>query len=145
MCPEESDYNPFQPPEVNFEVMPDQPRVSRWFNLALSVFLLTMIVGGIIGALEIRSITISGAILSCVGVWIAVLGKKAGLTLGLWLGVSGPVFSALCFALIYFNDWSPDDARQIVPSLILIYVCIAGFCLMMVFIDVLDKQPKLTD
>lgn len=142
MLSEESEYNPFQSPEVNFEVAAERPRFGRGMNVALFVYLLTMIAGGIFSAIEIRSISLSGIILSIVGVWIAILGWKANFMSAKLLGVSGPIFSSCCFALIFFNDWSPGDASETIPVLIFVYVCLAIFWLMMVFIDTLDKSTS---
>lgn len=140
MRTEQEDYNPFQPPQRQLEVIPESRPVSRWMNLLLFLLLLTIIVGTFASFLKIESIMVSGAVASLFGLSIAVLGKRSGMLSTMCLGLSAPVFSLFCFGLIFFNGWSPADARSVVPPIILVYGGVTLCWLMFVFLDTLSAR-----
>ena len=147
MQTEQQDNNPFRPPQTQFEVISEPQQVSRWLNLLLFLLLLTTIVGTIASFLKIESIMVSGVVASLFGVLTAVFGKRSKMSSIMWLGLSAPLFSMACFALIFFNDWSPADARSVIPGVILVYCGVTLCWLMFAFLDALgaEQMPQNND
>jgi hypothetical protein len=68
---------------------------------------------GIVAAqFKIDSIIASGAILSGIGLWIAVLSHRRKRAVCLYYAIATPTVSLFCFAVIFTLQWSPQQAQR---------------------------------
>jgi hypothetical protein len=67
---------------------------------------------------EIETIVASGPLLSVLGLAIAGVSASGGLWRGMCYGVSVPVISTVCFALIHFLSWGPQEATAPVQAIL---------------------------
>lgn len=93
----------------------------RWYRRVAIVQCLTILVGVVIAFIEIRTIAVSGSVLTCTGLICTILCVKAERRLGILFGLSGPAISICCFLLIFLQRWSPDDAQEPISGLALAY------------------------
>ncbi len=70
---------------------------------------------------EIGSIIFSGPILSVTGLVLAVLRRHDANLARRLFGLSAPLVAILCFLLIFFRSWSPQDAAQPITTLLFFY------------------------
>lgn len=79
-------------------------------------FLIILQALGIVAAavaahVEIRSILVSGPVLSAGAVVLAAAAYGKQRLLGLYFALGAPTVAVLCFALIFGRQWSPAEAR----------------------------------
>lgn len=73
---------------------------------------------------EIETIVFSGPIGSIIGLVVFGVTYKSRLTMRKTIGLSAPIFSLICFSLIYFWEWSPSEAQEPIGILMLLYTIV---------------------
>jgi hypothetical protein len=70
---------------------------------------------------DIESIMITGPVGSLTGLVLFILSAKSGYKTGIAAGLSAPVFSIVCFAFIFINEWGTTQAYFPVSIVITLY------------------------
>ena len=78
-----------------------------------------LLVALILAIEDIESIIETGPIGSILGIVVFVFAYLSKFPRGKKVGLSAPIFSVICFSLIYFLDWSPREAE--IPITCLLY------------------------
>ena len=63
----------------------------------------------------------TGPIGSVIGLIVFGLAYRLGLPVKIKIGLSAPIFSSICFCLIYFLEWSKEEASTPIVALMLLY------------------------
>ncbi len=121
--------NPYSPPRTQSEQAISEVRVASNWPRRLLFLQLLVVTFGFLAAyfVGIESITVTGAVLTLVGLLLSVSSWRGKNLCSLVCGVSGAAFSVCIFGLIYHNAWSPSQART--PVLILACVYVSWFLL----------------
>lgn len=110
----------------------DHPPRYRRSRSALTIHLrvacvieaLAVLVALVAAFVEIRSVPISGVLLSLVGIYVAVVGLCNSFRLGTAAGLSAPGISFLLFAVICGFEWGPTKAETPVRLVGLAYAAV---------------------
>ncbi|MEZ6061558.1 MAG: hypothetical protein R3C19_14525 [Planctomycetaceae bacterium] len=123
----EREHNPYLAPERLHEPapLPKQFYARKVFLILVGVMLLTIVGGTIAAHIDIESIIVSGAIVSLLGISIAVLAMRVRRWTGVMFGLSGPAITLFCFLLINIQEWSPGDAQVPVSRIVTVYAAVA--------------------
>ncbi len=76
-----------------------------------SIYMVLFAVAVISAWLSIFTIVASGPILTLAGFYVAFVNQRKKIRIGIAFGLSSFFVSAICFALINFLNWSPDEAQ----------------------------------
>lgn len=124
------DTNPYRAPGVGRPIpaaVVDSRKRPGWFLIAISVQVITILIGAVATLVYIESILVSGAVLSIIGIVVAMMSlrHKWGdlYVLTAIFGGSGPILSAGCFLLINLQDWGPSAATEPIGVIAVIYAC----------------------
>lgn len=131
--------NPYAAPQVGADQVLQPriqvaPRAVRAWVIAECVVLAVALLAQWI---DIESIVFSGPVFCLVGLGTVVASFRGRRPLGVVFGSGAVAFSVFIFLLIYFNHWSPSEARRPVIGLTWCYVA-----LMSPLIGVLVKDGK---
>ncbi|MAI72307.1 MAG: hypothetical protein CMM01_15540 [Rhodopirellula sp.] len=119
-----SSENPYAPPGTESDLPIRELRTEGvWLRRVLSLQLLVVFVG-LVAAFLINTETIvaSGVVLGVVGLALSLLSWRCEDLGFVAYGLAGPMFSLFVFLLIFFNDWSPWEARMPVLTLGIVYL-----------------------
>ncbi|MBK7996460.1 MAG: hypothetical protein IPK14_24750 [Blastocatellia bacterium] len=88
----------------------------------MTVIQIIVIIGALIGSfVEIRTILLSGPMLSAVGLVVAWTSYRCNKRLGVVVGLSGFLISLFCISLILIFNWLPQEAETPIRIIGLIY------------------------
>ena len=116
--------NPYSPPHAEGDqpILEMSPR-SVWVRVFLGLQLLAVALGFAAAVfIATETIVASGLALGLVGLVLLVVAWRYNEMVFFACGFSGPAFSVFVFLLIFFNDWSPNQARRPVLGLVSIYL-----------------------
>ena len=69
---------------------------------------------------NIRSILLSGPILSLTGFMVALLSFRAHRRVGFYFGLAAPTVAVICLNLIAVFDWGPSEAQMPVGGMVVV-------------------------
>ena len=111
-----------------------------WLKSCVGLQMLIVVVGVGLSARQIETILGSGPVLFLVGFITAFLSYRRRFPLGIILGTSGPLFALFIFALINILDWGPDDAKQPVPLIAVVYFIFSGFAAFALILQIRARE-----
>ncbi len=121
------EFNPYSPP-ITADLRPQvvsKPAIGVWLVILLYVHIFTLAVSLVYAFINIRSICISGIVVTVVGILLATFGSIRGQAAIAWQGFAAASFCAFIFALIALLRWGPPQAEAPVCILASIYSAIA--------------------
>ena len=88
----------------------------------MTVIQIIVIIGALIGSfVEIRTILLSGPMLSAIGLVVAWTSYRCDKRLGIVVGLSGFLITLFCISLILIFNWLPQEAETPIRIIGLIY------------------------
>jgi hypothetical protein len=93
-------------------------------RILLVLYTVGFVIAAIASAVNVRSIILSGLILSPTGVLIALASFRVGRPFGFHYGLTAPTMTAICACTIWGLEWSPDIAY--LPIAVLLVVVALG-------------------
>jgi hypothetical protein len=91
----------------------------------------------ILAIYDITTIMGTGPIGSVIGIAVFSFAYKLGFSKRMKIGLSAPIFSAICFSIIYFFDLSKDEAYLPIVALMVSYAMVLSF-----FVIIEIKRPR---
>ena len=118
--------NPYRAPEVPFEVVRERaPRGAYfWVRSFILMQMLVAVVGTAAAFVEVKTIVITGPILSIFGVFGTIVCVRKRYDFGTWISASGPVICLAIFLIIQLFNWGPAEAQEPVPLIGAVYMAI---------------------
>ena len=114
--------------------------VHFWLKVCVFLQMLVVVVGLGLSFWAIETILGSGPVLFLAGFMTAFLSYRRRFPLGSILGTSGPLFALLIFGLINILDWGPDDAKQPVPLIAVVYFIFSGFAAFALILQIRARE-----
>jgi membrane-bound ClpP family serine protease len=114
--------NPYAAPESvsELEVLAQKRRRTKTtfgVRVFCALFCGIVVIALALMAYQIESIVGTGAILSIIGIMLAIAGIRAHNFVAIVLGGTAPAFSMFIFGLIYTLEWSPEEAYYPVQAM----------------------------
>lgn len=79
---------------------------------------------------DIETIIGTGPIGSLIGLVVYIVARKLHFPEQQKIGLSAPIFSAVCFLIIFCLDWSPGEAQTPISILIALYTFMLGVAIL---------------
>lgn len=129
------------------ELLDDFPQkkdglTSKQNRLVLLFLFAQLIFAGIAVGLafcDIETIIFSGPVGSIIGLVVFALTHQSSFTVRKAIGLSAPIFSFICFLIIFILDWSPGEAEKPIAILMLLYTIVIFIGIMK---EVLDYRAQ---
>jgi hypothetical protein len=111
--------------ELLDDIFSEKEQLSRKRNQILTRVMLAQLgfalLSIILALYEMVTIICTGPIGSVIGIIVFLLAYRLGLPMKIKIGLSAPIFSSICFCLIYFLEWSKEESSTPIVALMLLY------------------------